>query len=352
MDKKNSRKISLYLLYTLIIINISSCSLIDNLIEKEPAEVNTIFVGTQYNGNEYFISDDEIMGGTDIFMLENNVKTIIESDKISSTPSSIIRYNNDIYISGDYIDEDNRSYACYWKNGHRIELNGSKATATDIYIDNSDIYVTGYYYDGDYIPCYWKNGTLNILPTNETHGYAYGIVEHQNKIIIIGSSENTACYWIDGELNLLEIGSYYTYSYATGITISNNDIYISGNLRTNNYTKQTACYWKNGELNILSSSTTDGGTSNIYSENGNVYITGQSYHWSPLTQYGCYWKNGTRVDVTDSELVYDLYINNNSVHYLSVPTEYWLNRFTYNIDSEVQNLNLNKDEKVSSFLFY
>lgn len=60
------------------------------------------------------------------------------------------------------------------------------------------------------------------------------------KIYIAGSSYNssgdmTGCYWVDGVRNELSGGAW-----ATDITVSNGDVYISGT--SENY---NACYWIN-----------------------------------------------------------------------------------------------------------
>ena len=66
-------------------------------------------------------------------------------------------------------------------------------------------------------------------------------------IYIAGSSYNssgdmTACYWLDGVRNELPGGAW-----ATDITVSNGDVYISGTSESYN-----ACYWVNQQRYDLS----------------------------------------------------------------------------------------------------
>ena len=134
-------------------------------------------------------------------------------------------------------------------------------------------------------------------------------------IYIAGSSYNsagdmTACYWVDGVRNELPGGAW-----ATDITVSNGDVYISGTSESYN-----ACYWVNQQRYDLPGL---GGEAEAIAVNGDdVYVAGWYNNGS------CYWKNGQKVDLTvngDSQ-AFAIGIRNNGSVYIG---GYYMNNHHY-----------------------
>lgn len=137
------------------------------------------------------------------------------------------------------------------------------------------------------IATYWKNGSQVSLPGGAVHSYAAGIAVSDNKIYVVGnisdstSVENPAI-WINGALNLLAVPSTYngkkvTYSKATGVALSGSDVYTCGFI-SNGATFYQAAFWKNGTISILP----NGGSmqaSAIAISNNDVYIAAQAGYW-------------------------------------------------------------------------
>jgi len=110
------------------------------------------------------------------FYYKNNTKYNLETS-IDSFARDIVVVGDDVYVAGYYtIGSDN--FACYWRNGVRVDMThpiveGNDTFARAIAIKDGDIYMAGNF-SNDMIPintaCFWKNGTLYSL--NEDNTYA------------------------------------------------------------------------------------------------------------------------------------------------------------------------------------
>ena len=107
------------------------------------------------------------------------------------------------------------------------------------------MYVAGQTTNNNYVqPCYWKNGVINILPSQNLSVYtgdskANSIFISGPDIYVAGTVSNNAVYWINGNFNKLN-GIY-----ANSIYVNNKDVYVGGATWGQTQTAR-ATYWKNG----------------------------------------------------------------------------------------------------------
>lgn len=233
--------------------------------------------------------------------------------KLSNNPSyalAISYYNKDIYVAGY---ENNK--ACYWKNGNLISLDGAdRSLARAITIHGNDIYVAGWYENGtEEKAAYWKNGIMTKLSSDSPNSGANGIAIQGNDIYVAGLySTNTiqpvACYWKNGVITPL-INNVYS-SMANGIAINGKDVYIALYLTDTTVTRYSvSAYWKNGVITKLTNGESSYATG-ITISNNDVYISGGSGY--PLNI--SYWKNGNGVAVPNLYSSSAIAINGNDVY--------------------------------------
>jgi len=167
--------------------------------------------------------------------------------------SGLFAYGGDAYISGHYVDGNNETHACYWKNGVRRDMPEIRSMASSIFIDNGRVYVAGSY----------ERTTLTGTVTE-------------------------AGYWVDGKFELVvrhipEID---------GIFVEKGTVYT--------YNKWLGSYWTgNKESRIKPASSTDVQINSIYVKDGIVFTAGHFGEGSgeSYRTYPCYWINRKKVDV-------------------------------------------------------
>jgi hypothetical protein len=150
-------------------------------------------------------------------------------DNANSEAQGIFVRDGDIFVYGS------RNFqACYWQNGIRKELPGG-AIALDILIVNNDIYFSGMAnHNGTHVPCYWKNGVINVV--SENLGGMRDLSYLNGDIYISGIDDGFICYWKNGLINLTDIRSN-----GGRMMVHNSDLYLSvsgrGNDRTSGFLK-------------------------------------------------------------------------------------------------------------------
>lgn len=190
----------------------------------------------------------------------------IQLNPIGSRSSSLFVVKEDIYVSGEYLDENGKTKACYWKNGELTKLPSSSGTTytSSIYIDKKDIYVSGHYDNGKFSQaCYWKNGVLNDLEhKNSGSCFTRSIIVKGGNVFVVGYSSYfedkvlhiDACYWENGKMKTLD-REPYSLAIACDIAFDGNDLLIAG--RLDNAKEECLCYWKNGSRTDLFTSEND-----------------------------------------------------------------------------------------------
>jgi hypothetical protein len=123
---------------------------------------------------------------------------------------------------------------------------GCKKSSSDTFTEGANVYMTGVLGSE---AVYWKNGEKFTL-TNYTE--VTGITVSGQDVYISGQLNTDtiqAAYWKNGVLNTLRTNGI---SRANGIAISGNDVYCVGNI-VDPPNPGRAVYWKNGVLNHLES---------------------------------------------------------------------------------------------------
>lgn len=199
---------------------------------------------------------------------------------------------NDVYVAGFTSDG-----AGYWKNGNPTILASRFAVVHAIAVSGNDVYLAGQdLVNGRQCAVYWKNGDRIILTDTSVSGMdedATSIFIAGNDVYVCGRSfvpsivAMKATYWKNGFPVIL--GNDLLTSSANFITVSGEDIYVSGFQNSNT---SPAVYWKNG----VAVSVTDGngqvGITAIGVSGNDVYITGSEYNAATHTSFALYWKNG------------------------------------------------------------
>jgi hypothetical protein len=217
-----------------------------------------------------------------------------------------------VYIAGS------DSGACYWKNGVRIGLpvpeGTTSSSAIAITVSDGSVYVAGNYYDDSSSSsrlCYWKDGVMTDLSLpegfQETNYWTsvYTIIVSQGSIYIAGryelpGSRYYACYWKDGVRTDLEEGT--SFSSRNSIAIADGSFYAVSNPANSGITLN-AGYWKDGtkiDLPVPERATWQR-TTGITISDDSIFVTGYYY----IGTYGdsdyrleyCYWKDGTRTEL-------------------------------------------------------
>ena len=218
--------------------------------------------------------------------------------------------NGDVYVVGD----DNKERATIWKNGTATILktpmdNKSWASsyATGIAIDGNDIYVSGNYLWNEndwYRACYWKNGQFQTLDKNSE---ANGIAVKNGMPITVGHTYKNgkkAAKWVGKTKKILHTQGE---GEAWDIVVDEFNItHITGNASNdNNKTNWYAAYWKddnpteflprgNKMKNIAGKDSNGGNGDGITTYNGLVYIGGNTkYNLSSFSSRGwwpTYWR--------------------------------------------------------------
>jgi hypothetical protein len=149
------------------------------------AIVNSIFVdGTDvYAAGHYTAAINNIISTVACYW-KNGVKLDLSS--YSAEAYSIYISKGSVFISGNY-STSLGPVACYWKNGGKTDLNlgnGAKWSNTScIKIVDDNVFISGFYINSSDKPtgCYWKNGIRYDLPPTkfkngiivETYPYSY-----------------------------------------------------------------------------------------------------------------------------------------------------------------------------------
>jgi hypothetical protein len=166
---------------------------------------------------------------------------------------SIIVENGIIYAFGHYrISRYYFGMACYWINGERkilpIPSSATSSGINSVYRYNEEIYIIGEYGSGVRdTACYWVNEKRTDLTTFGERTYASSIFINADKTYVVGRHRGKSYYWVNGKGKKLSTPSTYETrrSRASSITILNSNVYIFGAL-WDEYTTHY-CYWVNGQ---------------------------------------------------------------------------------------------------------
>lgn len=164
------------------------------------------------------------------------------------------------------------------------------------------------------IPVYWANSTEQpfSFPSEfgsamYKFGVAYGITTSGTNVYAVGeingsndpngsSASSAPVLWKNNVATILSqtAPGIWTGGEATGVAVSDNDVYVAGFLSQIN--GEEPVLWKNGVMTQLPQHTGDALPSGIAVNGSDVYICGID---GVSTNYACYWKNGAETLLTD-----------------------------------------------------
>jgi len=218
-----------------------------------------------------------------------------------------------VYIVGDTIDTSpwTRHYAVYWNNGRKILLpNDTLSTANGVALEDTNVYMSARGVSGNKIT-YWKNRIgIQLVDNNLLNQIAVAITTAGKDVYTLGIAytgsyeKKVPVYWKNQDKAVVITGP--TNSEACDITVSGNDIYISGNAEggfNSGYGFLAPCYWKNGSKVVLPSPVPamySGLARSIRVTGSDIHIAGEVYPYGTTTGsgWGVYWKNGVPVQLT------------------------------------------------------
>jgi len=224
-------------------------------LSSRPGEAESVFVSgadVYICGTEYLSSTNS--GQTVACLWKNGVKTELGLGTNSSARSVFV-IGYDIYVAGM-----SSSKAVFWKNGQTDLFFGGPITSgsTSIFVTNTDLFVLGWETiasnSNNKIPVLLRktfNSPTNLFSRTPLSTISSNGSIPASSIFVAGTDqyicgfEGGACYWKNGTRTQL---STNTDSYASEVSVSGSDVYISGNGNNN-----TAGYWKNGTWVELSS---------------------------------------------------------------------------------------------------
>lgn len=197
----------------------------------------------------------------------------------------------DVYTGGQLYEPPTR-YALYWKNSSNSTFLGSISTGGNAIVNGfatsgSDLYAIGTIGNTGKV---WKNGTEQSL-SNTTGTDLKAITVSGNDVYITGNvGVRTIRYWKNNTHIDITVPAGREI-YATGIAVENNDVYVSG--YESNGILLTAKYWKNGSEVILGDGIRHSYTGGIAVKNGKVYVAGnQVALGTSFPYYATLWENG------------------------------------------------------------
>lgn len=240
---------------------------------------------------------------------KHTLKVIGYSGSISSAVSSMDLKVIDLFICGSKQNDEMVTTACYWQNNSVepvfIGDGLSQSSATAVFKDATTLFL----YSKDKR---WVNGVEEGIPTiNIQDGCLVNGVPY-----VVGTTPNglaIKAYALYG-LNPVSLeGTNENKSSASGICVSDGDIYICGYISdTNTWWADDyyACYWKNGDIVRLGDSSVRSYASDIYVVGDDVYVCGTIYNASGEFRWPCYWKNGVLKKLDNSFVSTDMQKNN------------------------------------------
>jgi hypothetical protein len=220
----------------------------------------------------------------------------------SSAPSAPVSGTTGSFYFAGRVTSGFGETPCYWKGGSLnllpVNPRDSNGSADAIALDGAgDLYLAGGVTTESLTPCYWKNGALYFLQMGSGNwvGFVRAItLDGTGNLYLAGetgtSESSEPCYWKNGSLNLLPMGAGNSFGIVYAVALDGTgNLYLAGETGTSESSTE-ACYWKNGSLKLLPLNTSDSsGTANAIALDraGNLYLAGQT---APLP---CYWKNGS-----------------------------------------------------------
>lgn len=234
-------------------------------VQSFTANTNSFYAeAIALNGTELYVIGEEFVqstSGLKIKYWKNGSFTDVTSSANYSRAHRAAIIGGSLYICGEEDTNSGRN-AVLWKDGVKTILPGLSGNlymeANDFAIAGNDVYVAG---RTNNQPCYWKNGTITVLPAGQNQGAANSIILSGSDVYVCGASTSIssgaslAVYWKNGNRTDLTAGLNDAEAYV--IAVDGNDIYVGG-YNSINGSDYPASFWKNGTETIFTAAGKDG----------------------------------------------------------------------------------------------
>jgi len=205
------------------------------------------------------------------------------SSTLYATAEDIAVTGEDVYVAGDQFNGQH-TVAVYWKNGVQVKLTDGKADAyaRKIVVSGSDVYVIGSERNqhGNLEARFWKNGARVEFEGS----IASSLYVEGDDVYISGNFGSATKYWKNGSL----------ISLTESLQQATSTIFVvDGNV----YTTSPGKYWKGNQSFDLESETDNPNISSLYVVGDDVFVGG--FQSVGETYKARFWKNGEPIDVTD-----------------------------------------------------
>jgi hypothetical protein len=254
---------------------------------------------------------------------KNLERTDLNGDLTSITVNDIFLSDGNVYVSGHYNRGSLVEIPCYWKNTERIDLAGGseyQAYTCAIYVENGIVYTAGRYYNGiKNIPCYWvnttrtdiidyPNSTAEITDIKVKNGDVY-LSGKYSVPSSFGPDDYKACYWKNGVIYDISTNN----SISTSIFIADDNVYLGGGYNpVNAGSSYNLCYWKNG---VKSDINTSGNITDMFVSSDIVYTSGDD------GDKPCFWKGNKKTVLSGIYRANSIFVKNDEVF----TTGYYIN---------------------------
>lgn len=186
----------------------------------------------------------------------------------------------------------------------------------------ASVYVTGMH--EAYEMAYWKDGKRFLPDDDGAWSTSSDIAVSDDDVYVSGqinsdNYRNVACYWKNEELFVIGSSLETDTTWTQGIAVSEGDVYVAGTqLNADGF---QAVYWKNGVLHELNSSPNQSIVNGMMISDGDVYICGYTMIYDPEEYYpryqAAYWKNGVLKLLSDGgieSMAEDIAVENGDVY--------------------------------------
>jgi hypothetical protein len=260
------------------------------------------------NGNIYVAGNNTLNSkSVACYWKNNNVVYLTGGTESSSVAMAIVTTPTDVYIAGSIVQPNLYSTPAYWKNGVANTLalpqGALGAAATSIVVKGSDVYIGGSYISENRSKaCYWKNGAIIDISGTAVTSYVYGIAVEGTDVYTAGIKNGSDYFAVasqNGSTTVLS--NFYPASSATCITVSGSDVYIGGHGFAISFVDPIQMYWLNGIAVVMANSI----TTRCIAVQANIVYMGGDYYVNvpnkPTKTYAAYTKNGVITQLSQIE---------------------------------------------------
>lgn len=180
--------------------------------------------------------------------------------------------NGDVYVAGYTTSKTNGStVATYWRNGKEIHLTdgSTNASASAIMIHNGAVYVTGSVYNskGIDVATVWKNGVATQLSDGTQNAYVAAIAVSGGDVYLAGADGTSGKIWKNGVATAITYPGSPVVSLSS-ITVYGSNVYVAGYVKGGG-----AAYWKDSTPTLLTN-TFNSYASSIAVTDNSIYVSG------------------------------------------------------------------------------